>query len=142
MEWIDRLHGTVVGLDTTPLIYFIEEHPVWLLKIQPFFRALDKGVFRAVTSTVTLTEVLIHPFRQSRVALVEQYRQILLQARNLTTIPVTAAVAEQAAQLRAYHNLRTPDAIQLATALYAQAGSFVTNDKEISLPGPLRIIVL
>ena len=142
MEWIERLRGTVVGIDTSPLIYFIEEHPVWLAKVQPFFQALDQGVFRAVTSTITLTEVLVHPFRQSQGVLAEQYRQILLRARNLTTVPVTAAIAEQAAELPAHYNLRTPDAIQLATALDAQAGSFLTNDKGISLPGSLRVITL
>jgi predicted nucleic acid-binding protein len=142
VEWIDSLRDTIVGLDTAPFIYFIEEHPVWLPRIQPFFHALDRGLFRAVTSTVTLTEVLVHPFRRSQGVLVEQYRQILLSARNLTTMPVTAVIAEQAAELRARHNLRTPDAIQLATAIHAKAGSFLTNDKEISLPVPLRIITL
>jgi len=27
MEWIEALRGSVVGLDTAPLIYFIEENP-------------------------------------------------------------------------------------------------------------------
>ena len=30
MEWITKLYGTVVGLDTAPLIYFIEKHPIYL----------------------------------------------------------------------------------------------------------------
>ena len=142
MEWIESLRDTVVGLDTAPLIYFIEEHPIWLPRLEPFFQALDQGLFRAVTSTVTVTEVLVHPFRQSQNGLAAQYRQILLQARNLTTMPVTAAIAEHAAELRAQYNLRTPDAIQLATAIYAKAGSFLTNDKELSAPGSLRIVTL
>jgi predicted nucleic acid-binding protein len=142
VEWIDSLRDTVVGLDTAPLIYFIEEHPIFLPRIQPFFEALDRGLFRAITSTITLTEVLVHPMRQSQESLAEQYRKILLGARNLTTMPVTAQIAEQAAELRARHNLRTPDAIQLATAIHAKARSFLTNDKEISAPESLRIITL
>jgi len=27
MSWVQNLHGTVVGLDTAPFIYFIEKHP-------------------------------------------------------------------------------------------------------------------
>ena len=27
MEWVERLHDRVIGLDTAPLIYFIEDHP-------------------------------------------------------------------------------------------------------------------
>lgn len=30
MEWIDSLKGELVGLDTAPLIYYIEEHPAYL----------------------------------------------------------------------------------------------------------------
>jgi hypothetical protein len=50
------------------------------------------GHFEAVTSTVTLAEVLVHPFRHSQMTLAAQYRQILLHARNLKTIPVTASL--------------------------------------------------
>ena len=55
MEWIDALRGSTVGLDTGPLIYYIEEHPVFLAKIKPFFEAAERNEFRIVTSFVTLT---------------------------------------------------------------------------------------
>ena len=42
------------------------------------------------------------------------------------------AYAEQAARLRADYNIRTPDAIQINTALSAGASHFFTND--IRLP--------
>lgn len=142
MGWIDALRDSTVGLDTAPLIYFIEENPIWLPAVQPFFEALDRGLFQAVTSTLTITEVLVHPLRRLQGDLAEQYRQILLGARNLTTVPVTAAIAEQAAALRAHHNLRVPDAIQLATAMHTGATSFVTNDKDLSGPASLHIITL
>ncbi len=29
MEWIVQLEGQIVGLDTAPLIYFIEENPAY-----------------------------------------------------------------------------------------------------------------
>jgi hypothetical protein len=37
VEWIEALRGSTVGLDTGPLIYYIEEHPGFLAKIKPFF---------------------------------------------------------------------------------------------------------
>jgi hypothetical protein len=58
MEWIADLLGQVVGLDTAPLIYFIEEHPTYLSTVDPFFEALAASQVQAVTSTVTLVEVL------------------------------------------------------------------------------------
>ena len=57
MEWIAALQGKVVGLDTTPLIYFIEENPAYLKTVHPFFEAMDHGEFSVVTSIVTLLEV-------------------------------------------------------------------------------------
>ena len=44
------------------------------------------------------------------------------------TLEVSSAIAEQAAQLRAGHNVRTPDAIQISAALDAGATYFFTND--------------
>lgn len=64
MEWIAALRGKVVGLDTAPLIYFIEESPTYLNVVRPFFEAMDRGEFGSVTSVVTLVEVLIHPLRR------------------------------------------------------------------------------
>ncbi|MBA7528625.1 hypothetical protein ES705_20813 [subsurface metagenome] len=142
MGWIENLRGEVVGLDTTPLIYFIEENLTYLNKVRPFFVALDRGEFRVVTSIVTLLEVLVHPFRHGNTVLVQQYREILLNAEYLTTMLLTHEVAEEAARLRAEHDIRTPDAIQLATAIHAGAPFFLTNDARLpSLPA-LQILVL
>ena len=63
MGWIDELQGTIVGLDTAPLIYFIEANSAYLLILEPFFAAMDQGDVSVVTSTNTLLEVLEHPIR-------------------------------------------------------------------------------
>ncbi len=100
MEWLNRLRGSVIGLDTAPLIYFIEEHPDYDAIVNPFFEALHRREFRAVTSTITLTEVFVHPFRQSDQNFLQQYTDILLYQESLATVAVTPAIATQAAQLR------------------------------------------
>ncbi len=63
--------------------------------------------------------------------LAEEYRDILLNS-NLLTFDISADISEKAAGLRAVYNLRTPDAIQISTALKAGATLFFTND--IRLP--------
>ena len=100
MEWIDVLQGKTVGLDTAPLIYFIEEDPTYLEIVTLFFESMDRGDFTVVTSTVTLLEVLIHPYRNKNTALAEEYRDILLNSKPVT-LDVTNSISEQAAQLRA-----------------------------------------
>lgn len=142
MEWIEALRGTVVGLDTAPLIYFIEENPLYLSLVRPFFEAVDRGEFVIATSILTLTEVLVHPMRQGDHDLADHYRRILLRAAQVTTVPVSEGIAEEAAQLRARHSLRTPDAIQLATAIRSGATSFLTNDARLPKLAPLNMLVL
>ena len=83
MESLGELDGSLVAVDTAPLIYFIEKYQPWVRSVKPFFQALDNGRFRAVTSSLTLAEVLVHPFRNQRPDLAAEYRQLLLGARNL-----------------------------------------------------------
>lgn len=131
MEWLKKLHGHTVGLDTAPLIYFMEEHPAYIDATVCFFEAMDEGAFKVVTSTVTLVEVLVHPLRSKNTQLAAEYRDILTNSK-LITVEVSRAIAEQAARIRASYNMRTPDAIQMAAALSAEATFFFTND--IRLP--------
>jgi len=37
VDWIAILRGKIVGLDTTLLIYFVEEHSTYQEMIRPFF---------------------------------------------------------------------------------------------------------
>ncbi len=142
MEWIETLQGKVVGLDTTPLIYFIEENSTYLATVRSFFEALDRGEFRVVTSVVTLLEVLVHPLRHEDKELAQQYRDILLHTEGLTIVSLFPEIAEKAAQLRAEYNTRTPDAIQMATAIHEGASFFLTNDARLpSLPA-LQVLLL
>jgi predicted nucleic acid-binding protein len=142
MEWLAQLQGQVVGLDSAPLIYFIEENPTYLEMTDAFFEAMVRGEFRVVTSVVTLLEVLVYPLRQGNRILAQQYRDILFNEEGLTTIAVSPAIAEVAAQLRASYNLQTPDSIQMATAISGGASFFLTNDARLpSLPG-LEVLVL
>lgn len=142
MEWIVQLQGAIVGLDTAPLIYFIEQNPTYLEMMRLFFRILNQGDFLVITSVVTIPEVLVYPLRQGNITLAQQYRDILFNSQGLTTIEVVPNIAETAAQLRADYNLKTPDAIQMATAINEGASFFLTNDGRLpSLPG-LSVLVL
>jgi len=50
-------------------------------------------------------------------------------------LDVTLNVAIKAAELRAKYNLRTPDAIQIATAIEHKSDYFLTNDTQLkSIP--------
>src|SRR3972149_11996961 len=106
MEWLTKLYGQTVALDTAPVIYYIEEHEDYIRLLDPFFADLDDGRFRAITSTLTLLEVLVQPLRRGDESLAHQYNDILLCSPNISTLPITYATAQEAAELRARYNLR------------------------------------
>lgn len=141
MEWLKRFYGKVIGLDTAPIIYFIEEGS-YLDIVTPFFEELSEGNFSAVTSTITLLEVLVHPYRCGDKDMAQEYREILLYSDNLTTFPVSKEIAERAAEIRAIYGIRVPDAIQIATALHARASGFLTNDKSLKKIQEIDIVTL
>jgi predicted nucleic acid-binding protein len=110
--------------------------------VDPFFDAMMRGDFKVVTSTMTITEVLVHPIQQNNVALAATYRDILQNAEHLQTVPFTADIAETAARLRADHKIRTPDTIQAATAIAMKADFFLTNDFPLSaIPNPTVLVL-
>lgn len=142
MDWVEGLRGRVVALDTAPLIYYLEQHPNYIALVDPFFDALDHGEIRVVTSTITMVEVLVMPYRNAEAQLVRQYRDLLLNTAGVSTIPLSAEIAEEAARLRATHKLRTPDAVQMATAIVAGASVFLTNDIRLPRLPQLPLLVL
>jgi predicted nucleic acid-binding protein len=140
--WVDSLKGRVVGLDTAPLIYFTEENGPYSELVDPFFQAIGNGELRVVTSVMTLLEVLVRPIRDGDLKLAQTYREFLLNTTNVRMYNISQKVAEEAARLRAFHRIRTPDSIQLATAMYAKATFFLTNDIVLGSLSNLKIIVL
>jgi len=140
--WVSRFEGRILGIDSSPLIYFIEDHPRYAPTLIGLFEGADRGALSLVTSTVTIAEVLVHPLRSGHAELVQAYREILLGSVGLTAVPVSAEIAELAATIRADHGSRTPDALQLATAVYSGAAAFITNDRGIPRLGHLEMVFL
>lgn len=143
MGLIEELGDGPVALDAAVFIYFIEEHPDYLPVLVPIFEAIDGGALPAVTSAVTLLEVLVVPYRAKDRNLVERYETLLRRSRGLTMIELTLPQLRFAAQLRAETGLRTPDALQVAAALSAGCKALVTNDRRLPAGlGDLRVLQL
>jgi len=141
---LDDALGSVqrLGLDTAPFIYFLERNPAYVTVVREVVRRISTGVLSGHTSTITLTEVLVQPLRLGNAALAQRYRRFLSRSRNLSLEPISASVAERAADLRARYGLRTPDALQVAAALGAGCDAFLTNDGQLQRVTELRVLVL
>jgi len=95
-----------------------------------------------VTSAITLLEVLVVPYRAGKVALAERYEQLLTRAAHLRLVDIDRQQLRAAAQLRALHGIRTPDALQLAAGLATRSTMLITNDRRLpSVPG-LEVVQL
>jgi len=131
-----------VGLDTCVFIYFMEEHPRYLPLVEPVFEAIDGGLLKGATSSLTLLETLVLPLRSGDGQLARQYELLLTRSRGLRMMELSLPVLRIAAELRAASGIKTPDALQVAAAREARCSSFLTNDRKLgSLPG-LKIIEL
>jgi predicted nucleic acid-binding protein len=76
-----------------------------------------------------MTEILVHPYRHIGENRAADYYSLLVSYPNLVWIPADLRIADLAARLRADHRMRTPDAIQAATATILGATGLVTNDR-------------
>lgn len=104
--------------------------------------AIDEGQVVAFSSVITLTEILSHPLKLGNKQLEQQYRDILLHSATYHLLAVTQELAADAALLRARHNLRTPDALHVASAGSSLCDLFLTNDKGIKRVNELPVVLV
>lgn len=142
MGLADQVSGLKIGIDTAPFIYFIERHITYSGILRPVFCEIDAGNIEAITSTITILEVLVHPFRTGNEDLAERYREILLHSRGITTIEIINEISEIAARLRAKHSIKAPDALQIGASIFTGPHAFLTNDSDLKRVSDIRVLVL
>ncbi|GJL53494.1 MAG: hypothetical protein NPIRA02_06260 [Nitrospirales bacterium] len=133
--------GSRIALDTVAFIYFLERHPTHYKSAKDLFERIEKGTIEAVASTLVLTELLVPAFRAEDLSSAQEVFRLVSHFPHLELIEVTASIAYNASRIRAESSLRTPDSLNLTTALMEQVDWFVTNDKAFTrIPGlPLKI---
>jgi predicted nucleic acid-binding protein len=75
-----------------------------------------------------MTELLVLPYREGDEQRANDFYGLLSTYPNLDWIALNLEIADTAARIRALHRLRTPDALQAATAVHALATGLITND--------------
>ncbi|WP_017326546.1 PIN domain-containing protein [Synechococcus sp. PCC 7336] len=133
---------TRLFLDTAPVIYYLENNPIYQSLVVSVFDRIEAGRLTAVTSPVTLAECLVHPYRLGRTKLQQAYQRTIVNAENTLFQTIGELAAQRAAQLRASYNLSLPDFLQLAAALAANCEAFLTNDINLKRVGELQILVI
>ena len=129
----------IFALDTNIFIYHFEEHPAYVGFTEALFERIESGRVKAVTSALTLHEVLTGARKAGDDRLFSLYRDLIGSFPNLHLVPFDARIAEISSDLRARYDLPTPDAIQVATALQQGAETFVTNDARLKRVREIRV---
>lgn len=132
----------VVGLDTAPLIYFIEDVTPYADLLYPVFDRLESHALAAVTSTITLAEILTKPLIDKNFSLVDEIKFTIRTFSRLSMVAIDEKLAEAAALIRARHAIRLPDALQIAAAIHGEATLFITNDKRLKKVDAIEVLVL
>lgn len=142
MVILNAIQGERVYLDTNVFIYALEGYPDFVDELTELFENFDEGNLRAVTSELTLAEVLVRPFIDGNVERQTAYQQVLQSSEALEVVTVSRDVLIEAARLRSVSTLRLPDAIHGATARLTGCETFLTNDRRLlAIPG-IEVILL
>src|SRR5476651_2670058 len=121
------MNNKTVALDTHIFIYYYEQNPQYFIKAEEILKKLQDNKSKAITSIVTLIELLSFPSLGEQK--VKELQEHFLLTPNLAVFDVNQIIALDAARIRREYHFRISDSIQLATAKQAKVDLFITNDQ-------------
>jgi predicted nucleic acid-binding protein len=131
-------NGGPIYLDANVFIDFVEGNETISTPIDPLMQSLKRRPGSAITSELTLAEVLAPSKGRRRHPPTRRlYLDILVWGRFIDLYPISRSVLYETANLRATattSKLKLLDAIHLATAILAGCPLFVSRDRGIPMP--------
>ena len=115
-------------IDANIAIYSVEKIEPYRSLLFPFWQAAQHQQFQVISSDLTILETFVKPFKECDAVLEATFRELLTASKEVRLVPITRAILEKAALLRATIGLKPPDAIHAATALIEECAVFITND--------------
>jgi predicted nucleic acid-binding protein len=133
----------IVCLDANCVIYLIEANPYWCPMITTRIADLRVAGHEIAVSDLSRTECLAAPFAAGDATILADY-QAFFASPTIHILPLTASVCERAARIRAASRfrLKTPDCLHLASAIEHGCGSFLTNDRQLTLCTDILVEIL
>ena len=139
----------IAFLDASAVIYAMEGTPEWSEALKQQLRQLamaDQGLaaggLQLAVSRLSWLECRVGPLRRRDAAALARFDAFFLHP-DLEWVELSPAVVERATQLRAEHNLPTPDALQAASCLqFAGDAVMVTGDAGFQRVPSLRLALV
>jgi predicted nucleic acid-binding protein len=131
----------ILFLDTNIVIYAVENPPIHGPKANARLATARTAGDVFMISDLVRMEVLVGPLKHGDTTLEADYGAFFT-ASGMTVVGITAAVCDLAARIRATHNFKSMDALQLAAAVVHGADVFLTADARLSSFTSLTVEIL
>ena len=135
------MRDSKVFLDTSPLIYLLDNDVNFGDKTNKILSALAQDNNQFVSSVITCTEYLVAPYRTDNRPLVEAFWELVADC-GMILYPITKEIALKAADIRAEYGFKTMDSLQLAVACMEGCQMFLTNDKQLRRFGEISCVTV
>jgi len=122
----------VVFLDASAIVYLLEGDGKTRATVQQVLKTLrpSERALSVAVSALSRLECRAGPLRTGDESVLTRY-DAFFEDPGLTVIVLDTMVVDRATELRAHYGLRTPDALQAASALAAdEQPAFVTGDQD------------
>ncbi len=121
----------IAYLDANVVIYFVERRSTWGPKVLSRITRLRAAGDETAISDLARLECLVAPFATGAAAVLADF-DAFFRDPAVRVFPITAAVCERAARIRAAHRFKPLDALHLAAAAEHGCGLFLTNDASLA----------
>jgi uncharacterized protein len=131
----------LIYCDSGILIYWLDQVGPFHLRAEAHMQALLAAGDRIAVSDLTRLECLVGALKRKNAAILAVFDAFFARP-EVQILPLTAAVFDRAAQMRADLNFKTPDTLHLAAAIEGGCDRFLTNDARLSRCSDIVIEVL
>jgi uncharacterized protein len=120
-----------VYLDSVIIIYYLDHDGDFQVRAARRLAVLHAAGDEIVVSDLVRMECRVDPIRKGDNIRLARFDGFFVRP-DVQVVPLTTAVFDRATQVRAIYGYKTIDAINLAAAVEAGCGLFITNDIPLS----------
>ncbi|MDF3812328.1 MULTISPECIES: type II toxin-antitoxin system VapC family toxin [Rhodopseudomonas] len=121
----------MIYLDANFFIYAIEQGSRWTEVMRKILSAIDAKALRAVTSELTIAEVMPKPVALRNPDYISKYEVLFSPPSPIVTLPVSRDILLACCHVQAELGIKPMDAIHVATAKSAGCHYFLTEDHRL-----------
>jgi predicted nucleic acid-binding protein len=131
-----------LGIDSCIFIYELEENARYARATGRVFDWLERPGALAFTSTMTMVDLLVQPYREGDRSRADACFGLLTRFPHLEWVSVDLEIADMAARIRSQYKLKTPAALQAATVRSRSLTGFLTNDPSLQRLPEIDVLLL